>query len=461
MLNQSPISRLAGSTFPAFVDPHAAMQLALQYQLESSQWWSAEALQAHQFKQLRPLLAHAAATVPYYQQLFSARGLVFSEILTLAKFREIPISTRKAIQAAGSAIESTALATEQGAVEFAQTSGSTGRPVRFARTAVTQTLWLAFALRDHVWHARDFSGKLCAIRWFARGTAEAPQGVHNANWGVIVAPLFDTGSSAALNVVATLPQQLDWLERERPDYLVSFPSNLVALARHAKTSGISLPPLREIRTIGETLSDAARQLIADVWQTKVVDIYTCEEAGYLALQCPHTANYHVQSENVILEIVDDEGQPCPPGQVGRVLVTTLQNFATPLIRYDIGDMAEFGPPCPCGRGLPVIRKIHGRSRSRLRLPTGESVFPYLGEHGDITRETGVALTQFQCLQISVQEIELKLVMERPLNAAEQAKVAELMQRCLGYPFRITFSFPADIPRSPTGKFEEFISLVTG
>jgi phenylacetate-CoA ligase len=144
-----------------------------------------------------------------------------------------------------------------------------------------------------------------------------------------------------------------------------------------------------------------------------------------------------------------------------VLITSLHNFATPLICYEVGDMAEFGEPCACGPGLPVIRRIHGRKRSRLRLPNGENLFPYLGEHGDITRVTGVKQYQFQCIQHSLEEIELKLVLERPLDAAEQVAVSALMQRYLGHPFRVRFSFPQAIPRGPTGKYEDFLSLLAG
>ena len=161
----------------------------------------------------------------------------------------------------------------------------------------------------------------------------------------------------------------------------------------------------------------------------------------------------------MLEIVDEQGQPCAPGQTGQVLVTTLHNYATPLIRYEVGDMAEFGEPCPCGRGLPVIRKIHGRKRNRLLLPSGRSEFPYLGEHGEIEKLTGLKVHQFQCVQNSLEEIELKLVTQRPFTEEEKVKVAHLMQDYLGHPFRIMCTFHADIPKGPTGKFEEFMCKV--
>ncbi len=460
MISQALIPRLSGNVFPVIPDPHAAVQLALQFQLESSQWWPAEKLREHQFRQLQPLLAHAFAHVPYYRDLFGKQGLTIPGQITQDFFDKIPALTRAALQHAGQSIESERVPSEHGMPRFSTTSGSTGRPVRFGQTAVTHVFWLAFGLRDHLWHERDFSGKLSSIRWFPKGQAEPPQGVHKHTWGSIVAPLFLSGPSAALNVQATLEQQLDWLEREAPDYLLSLPSNLVALTNYAREHGIALPPVREIRTIGETLLPQARTLIAEAWRAKVVDVYSCEEAGSLALQCPETEHYHVQAENVLLEIVDEAGQACPPGETGQVLITTLHNYATPLIRYEVGDMAEFGEPCACGRGLPVIRTIHGRKRNRLLLPSGESLFPYLGEHGQIQSVTGVKLHQFQCVQHSLEEVELKLVMERLLTEPEQGKVAELMQHNLGYPFRVRFSFPETIPRGPRGKFEEFVSLLT-
>lgn len=459
MLTQLPISRFAGLGFPAIPDGHGAMQLALQYQLESSQWWCPEKLLDLQLRQLRPLLAHAVATVPYYRDLFAERGIRIPAELAVEDFNRLPISSRSAVQAAGPGLESSALPAGHGKPVFAKTSGSTGRPLRFARTAVTRTLWLAFALREHLWHARDLATKLGAIRWFKRGMAEPPQGASAPDWGPIFSPTFSTGPFSALNVISTLPEQLAWLQRERPDYLISFPSNLTALARHVRDRNIELPPLREVRTIGESLPDASRRLIADTWRAKVSDIYTCEEAGYLAVQCPVSDAYHVQSENVLLEIVDADGRACLPGQVGQVLITSLNNYATPLIRYEIGDLAEFGPPCACGRGLPVIRRIHGRMRSRLVMPDGQNVFPYLGDHGDIDQAIGVKLHQFQCIQHSIEEIELKLVMERQLTATEISAIEALMQKHLGHPFRIRCSFYDEIPRGPNGKFEEFISLV--
>jgi phenylacetate-CoA ligase len=156
----------------------------------------------------------------------------------------------------------------------------------------------------------------------------------------------------------------------------------------------------------------------------------------------------VQAENVLLEIVD-----------GQVLISTLHNFASPLLRYELGDLAEWGEPCACGRGLPVLKKVHGRKRNRLRLPDGRSEFPYLGEHGQIHAASGVTVRQFQFVQKSVEEVEVKLVTDRAFSAEEADRVRRLVQANLGHPFRITLTRCEEIPKGPGGKLEEFVSLV--
>src|SRR3546814_3537656 len=136
------------------------------------------------------------------------------------------------------------------------------------------------------------------------------------------------------------------------------------------------------------------------------------------MQCPDHEVYHVQSENVLLEVVDDDGRPCGPGETGRVLITSLHNFATPLIRYELGDYAEVGSPCACGRGLPVIKQVLGRKRNRLILSDGRSEFPYLGDHEEF-RAITTKVREFQYIQRSVDVIEKLMVVSEPLTASEE------------------------------------------
>lgn len=453
-----PRSIVPGLRFPALPNVQGTRLLAMQYQLERSQWLAADALLQHQLAQLKEVLDHASRTVPYYRELFATHGLTVPAELDLEFLRTVPISRRAAIRDAGDALRSERVPPEHGRTRPVVTSGSTGQPVRMLGTEMTNFFWHAFALRDHLWHGRDFSRKLGAIRWAAKDSFKAPEGQRWPSWGSIVDPVFESGPSCMLNVATPLTEQIAWLLRERPDYLLSYPSNLDALARHCLDGGIELR-FMEVRTVGETLNAEQRALYERAWACKAVDIYTSEEAGYLALQCPSAVQFHVQSENVFLEIVDDEGRSCATGEVGRVLITTLHNFATPLVRYELGDYAAFGERCGCARGLPTITQIHGRKRNRIIYPDGRSEFPYLGEHGQIYNLTGVRVRAFQIVQRSVEDIEVRLVAERELSADETEKIARRFQGNLGYPFRITITYWSEIHKGGRGKFEEFVSEV--
>jgi phenylacetate-CoA ligase len=340
-----------------------------------------------------------------------------------------------------------------------RTSGSSGRPLDFRKTRVTAEIWSAITLREFIWHKRDFRKPIGAIRLFKDNGAPWPDGMSADNWGGAVGAFFPTGPSCWLNVATPPAEQLAWLAQKKPAYLVSFPSNLAALTRHAMANGHALPPVEELRTIGETLSPGDREMIAEAWKAKVTDMYTCEEVGYLALQCPDHPGYHVQSEHVILEVLDEAGDACAPGTVGRVVVTDLHNFATPFIRYDLGDYAEAAAPCPCGRGLPSLTRIMGRTRGRLTLPDGRKIFPRLGERrlGDIP---GIHVRQFKVIQRSIEVIEVQIVCDGQLDKQGQDVVAAGLNASLGHPFDVVFSFPERILPGPNGKFETFVSEVS-
>jgi phenylacetate-CoA ligase len=139
------------------------------------------------------------------------------------------------------------------------------------------------------------------------------------------------------------------------------------------------------------------------------------------------------------------------------VVTALHNFATPLIRYEIGDYAEVGEPCACGRGLPVLKRILGRQRSFLVLPSGEKRFP---EARMILTDIAPEIRQFQLTQKSLETIEVKLVAASPLTSAKESRVVQGLIEKFEHPFNYEFVYVDDIPRGANGKFEEFISEVT-
>src|SRR5262249_14466253 len=144
---------------------------------------------------------------------------------------------------------------------------------------------------------------------------------------------------------------------------------------------------------------------------EVVDSYSSEELGYIGLQCPGREHYHVQAENLLVEVLRGDGSPCVAGETGRMVVTTLHNFAMPFVRYANGDYAEVGPACPCGRGLPVLTRIAGRQRNMLMRPDGVQHWP------SFPTEVwgGIApVRQLQVVQDALDHVEVRLVLPRDL-----------------------------------------------
>ncbi len=450
-------SALAEVRFPALPRPRAAAELALLYQLEHSQWWEPERIEREQLRQLQLLVAHAAATVPFYRERMRAAGIDPRAPLAPEAWSALPLLTRRDVQESAEALVSSRIPRAHGRTYTTQTSGSTGQPVRITGTSLNRLLWRVLTVREHLWHRRDFSAKLCAIRPSTSGHARPPEGLQRQGWGPATDGLFRTGPMALLALGTDVGTQAAWLVRQDPEYLLSYPSNLLALAEHFLRAGLRLPRLREVRTVGESVQPALREAVRAAWNVPVTDVYSSQEAGYIALQCPSGSGlYHLQSEAVRVEILDDAGRPCAPGCIGRVVVTPLHNFAMPLLRYEIRDYAQAGTACPCGRGLPTIRRVTGRYRNMLVMPNGEKRWPFTGfaEYRKIA-----PVRQYQMIQRDRETIEVRFAIDRPLTPAEEARMTEVIHRWLGHPFALRFSCVDSFPATPGGKFEDFVSEV--
>ena len=441
-------SALPGAAWPAVPNPGAAALLALHYQLEHTQRLPADALASLQLTQLAHVVAHAYDTTTHYRERWA--GLYDpSAPLTWSGFSKLPLLTRTDLQARFDAMKSTRIPAQHGAVVEARTSGSTGTPVCVLKTELCGLFWRAITLREHAWHRRDLGGKLAAIR---QGVAREEGG----GWGSATQGAVRTGPAATLPVGTEVGEQLKWLQQQNPDYLLSHPTNLAALAQLSIKRGVRLPRLREARTSGEVLTPEVRDLCRQAWGVTVVDMYSTNEVGYIALQCPETGNYHVMAESVVVEVLDEAGAPCQPGSVGRIVVTALNNFATPLVRYDIGDYAEVGAACSCGRGLPVLKRIIGRSRNMLVLANGERLWPTFSMRS-LSEELPIA--QYQFVQKETDLLEARLVVPEPFSQEQEGRVLAHLRKQLPARFRFSVVYCEEIARSAGGKFEDFISEI--
>ncbi len=435
--------------WPAMPSVEAATLLALQFEFERTQWLSPEQLEARQLRQLQAQFDHLHAHSPFHRQYLDGAGFIPGQPLTREQFRQIPVISRADLQAAGDAALCQQTPPEHGKVRTGATSGSTGRALTYAKTGLADFMWNAITLRESLWSGWDLQGRLAVSRAGAKNE-------ERMNWGPPEGLVFATGPASLRKVSTDVGEQAAWLAHYRPDYLITKPTNLKALCQWFQAHGGWPGKLRGVRTLGEAVTPELRQLSKTVFGVTLRDMYSAAEVGYLALQCPDHEHYHVQSEVVMVEVLRDDGSACRPGEIGRVVVTTLHNFAMPLIRYAIGDYAEVGEACPCGRGLPVLKRIMGRSRNLLSLPDGRQWWPSLPpkKYAHIG-----SIQQLQLVQKSLNKIEVRLVVKQKLDESQSKALRIALTDMLKYAFEFEFRYLDKIEFGPNHKFEDFISEI--
>ncbi len=442
----SVCGRIAACAWPAIPTDVGAQSLALLYQLDRTERLPPEQLREMQHRQLEAVWAAAMRGIPFWKERLEATGYAAGMPVDDTVLDRIPVLTRGEVQRHGEAVWSRSLDGIHGGIHEGQTSGSTGRPVRYLQTDLTMLFWRVLTLREHLWQGRDFSGTLAAIR------SNVERG-RSHTWGVATDQVFQTGPAVSLNIREDVTVQLEWLREEQPHYVLTHPSNLRALLRLAAARGVVLPGLKQVRTFGEMLSGETIALCREVWGVGIADIYSSEEIGVIAFQCEQ-GRYHVQAENILLEVLDETGGPLPAGMVGRVVITTLHNLAMPLVRYELGYYAARGEPCPCGRTLPVLDRVVGRRRNMIRLPDGSEHWPSFPED----RWVGIGpIRQLQAVQVTLDHIVLRVVADRSLTGDEVETLTKTFTEMLGFPHRISVDEVAEIPRHANAKFEDFVS----
>lgn len=414
--------------------------------LEATQWYTPIALGNLQARELANLTAHFEIHSPHFRARLRDAGLDRAALLAPGGLQRLPVLSRRALQSSPD-VYCDNVPEGHGSTYENRTSGSTGEPVMVRRTAHTGMDWMASTMRDHLWHKRDFRLRLCAIRSHVTELAVMQ------DWGPPVNWLFDSGPLLAVPCTLDIGRQTELILQFKPQILLLYPSDLAGIVGR----GIRLPSVRQVLTVGETLSPELRELAGALFDASVVDLYSSQELGTIAVQCPESGLYHVMAENLIVEVLHGDGTACRAGEMGRVVATDLRNFATALIRYDIGDFAQVAAACPCGRGLPTLSRIFGRERNLVLMPDGTRRWPFLGS---AKFGQGAPVIQFQLIQESRDTIELRLVTERGLGPDEERELAARVQTALGHAFEVRFTyFEGRIPTGPNGEFEEFVCKV--
>lgn len=390
------------------------------------------------------LMFDAARSSPYYGKVLAGPGS--------SEFRGIPITPKAAVRDRPEAFWSSAVDGQR--LVFESTSGTSGSPLslRFTREAVRQ--WFALIeTRMRRWHGLGVSD-----RWAMFGgqlivpvsRTEPPFWVHN--W-----PMHQLYVSTHHLSRRNAPSIADALCRFRPRYLLGYPSSMALFARYALEDGLKLPEVDVVLSNAEMLTPAQREVIGAAFRAPVRNTYGMAEAVAGGSECDH-GTMHLWPEVGIVEVADEAGRVVStPGARGPLVLTGLLNRAMPLLRYEIGDRGHLPSPsdCGCGRTLPVLGEIQGRSTDFLITPDDRHVFWI----NPVFRELPVA--EAQVVQHTIHDVEVRLVPERAWSSSDTEELVARFAARLGPDVTVRVTQVDGIERDPSGKFRAIVSLVKG
>lgn len=423
--------------------------------LNKSEWWTREQITEHQERALKKIILHHAAHNTYFKAALKEQGLFPKDLFTVEGLKKLKPMLKRDIQTAGEDFYTKIVPPDHKPVRDISTSGSTGEPIKVLKTQLDNVIWNAMTMRDHIWFSRDWRGqKYCAIK----AGIKIKAGV--AQWGGPVNLLYGptaTGPGLALPVWMTTEEQLDAVEEFQPDVINLHAGVLAGFVTLWERRGYGLKNLKHCKNISDTVSDELRERFRAVSGLEIEDNYSCSETGTIAIQCPVSGLYHAMEETQIIEVLDENGNECREGEIGRVVITDLFNTANPIIRYDINDYAQVGGACGCGRVHKTFTKVLGRERNLLKRPDGSTFWPRAGRY-ELLKIAPVR--QWQIIQHSYDDIEFRIVTDDPLTEEQTTKIAEVFGKAINdfAPVRVTW-FKDSIPPNAGGKFEESICYV--
>jgi len=409
-------------------------------ELRRTQWLSADELRARQQHQLARLLHHAYEHVPFYRALFDGVGATPDDALA-----ELPIVRRAALQRAGDAWGSTAAPRP---TVRKHTSGTTGEPLVFGYEPDSEHWRRAVKYRGYEWagyrpgdRALHFWGVPIEedISWKARMKIALDRRMHR-----------DLYIPCAVMTDERLGEVARVIEFQRPQVIVCYAQAGAELARYINRNGLRAWPTIPVICGAERVLPHDRADLEQAFGPAVFDTYGCREVMMIAAECEAHQGMHVAMENLVVEIVDPDGNPVREGDTGEVVVTDLHNYGQPFIRYANGDIATAGPDrrCPCGRSLPRIQSVQGRISETLRDGNGSAVSGIALSF--VVQGVTSSVRQFQAVQHRDRSVTISIVPVHDLPPAVLDEIRATGEKLLAG-IDVAVKVVPELPRSAAGK----------
>ncbi len=423
--------------------------VAVRRRLEASQWWPAERLEAERVQRLRGFLTDIGTHVPYYRTLFRSLGFEPAQLKSVDALRALPLHGKAEMRVQADALK----ADDHGPLTRYNTGGSSGEPLIF---------YMGKARKSH-----DVGAKWRATRWWGvdigdpelvvwgspieLGAQDRVKQLRDALLRSHLLPAFEMSP-------ANLDRFVAEIRRLRPAMLFGYPSSLSLIGAHAEQRGIALNDLgiRVAFVTSERLYDEQRATIERLFGCPVANGYGARDAGFIAHQCP-AGQLHLSAEDIIVETIRPDGSPCAAGEAGEIGVTHRATRDFPFVRYRTGDVGVLGGSgCACGRTLPVLAEVQGRSTDFVVAQDG-TVMHGLALIYTLRDLPGVA--RFRIEQRSLDETVVQVVPGAAFDDAAERRIVHDFRARLGAGVQVRIERVAEIPAEASGKFRYVVSRV--
>lgn len=419
-------------------------------QAEGAQWKSRAELEQEQVLALRNLLNHAATTCPYYAETWKLHDLQPASLQTLADLHRWPLITRETIRNHRLKMRTTLPVSRI----TKATGGSSGEPLQFDLDTGSNDRRTAMMYRGYGW-AGGAPGSKQLYVWGSH-VGNVPMwkrwksDLHHCLDRHLILSCFEFTPEK-------MRQHLNRWNRYRPEVVVGYTNPLYEFARYCEQSGQKPFSPQSIIVGAEKLHDFQRETLTRVLGAPVFETYGSREFMLIGAECDRHEGLHLSLDNLLVEILDEDGQPTPAGEEGNVVITDLFNYGMPFVRYVNGDRAVAGfEMCSCGRGLPLLKKVVGRQLDMLETPDGRKIpgefFPHLLKEFP-------AIRRFQVVQEQLERIALRLVVDGGLTLADREHLLEEIRKCAGPVVEIQLQMVDDIPLTKAGKHRVVVHAV--
>jgi phenylacetate-CoA ligase len=398
---------------------------------------------------LRKLIQYAFENVPYVRRNMDAAGLKISDIQGPEDLRKLPLMRKADVRANREAMRSKIA----GKLTQFSTGGSTGEPLIYDLPKERIASWIACRQRAMRWYGLSAGDKEYAI-WGSPVEVTRQDRIRNFRDRLLATKLL----SAFEMSESVMSGYLDLLEKGDCRTIFAYPSSLYLLCLYAQKHGRNLrgAGIRCAFVTGEILFPHQRQLIAETLNCPVGNGYGGRDSGFVSHECPR-GEMHIMADASIVETIDSEGRPMPEGEPGEIVVTDLYSREVPFIRYATGDVGALtSRKCACGRALPLLEKIEGRTTDFIVAPDGAILHALSVIY--IVREID-GVDQFRIRQKTIDCFHIQLVRNDRFRPESENRIKEGLRARLKAPVEVTVEYLATLPPEKSGKFRHVISEV--